>query len=289
MIPSMLLLVLLTLLAVGAPALDGPAGVTVAEDPAPRIPGTLVWQVTSPYQEGTNAVEILLPDARPADRRYPVVYILPVNTGTQGQWGHPLEVAKAHDLANRHQVILVCPAFAVLPWFGDNPQRPEMRQSSYVTEVVMPLVEARLPALAGPKGRHLIGFSKSGLGALGLFLRQPERFAAVAVFDNWWGVPNAAQWDAWGFAACYGTRENFDAWDPQRLIGQRKAELGAGPTRITVMGGGPGIRLGVEALEGMLSDGKIPHLMMCDRSWGHTWTSGWLPLAVAAVADAPRD
>jgi S-formylglutathione hydrolase FrmB len=275
-----------------------PAGVTLTVDDRPGTAGTQSWTIASPYQQGANRLEFLLPDAALPDsappnhadpgRRFPVVYCLPVNDGIQGSWGHPLEVARRHDLANRFQAIFVCPAYAVTPWYGDNPARPEMRQSSYLTEVVVPVVEARLPALAEARGRYLVGFSKSGHGALGIFLRHPERFAKVAVFETWFGLPDAAQWEGWGFSACYGTRESYDAWNPQRLIDERKQELARGPTRIVVLNGGPGARLGVEQLLAQLRDRAIPHALIADRSWGHAWGSGWLPLAVAALL-ADRD
>ena len=274
----------LCILATAALFAADPPGVTVTEG-TPEIPGTLRWDMQSPYLAGTNAVEVLLPDHRAEGQRFPVIYVLPVNAGTRGQWGHPLEVAKAYDLANRHGVILVVPAYPDLPWFGDNPDKPTMRQSSHLTEAVMPLVESRLPAIAEPKGRFLIGFSKSGLGALGIFLRQPERLNAIAVFETWYGQPNSLQWEKWGFADCYGTRANFDAWDPLALIEQRKELLKKDQARITVLNGGPGIRLGVEMLLGQLRDRQVPHTLIANPAWGHTWTSGWLPLAVAALVD----
>lgn len=260
-----------------------PEGTKITPDATPETPGVLSWTVTSPYQEGPNKLEVLLPQPLKPGRKYPVVYCLPVNATTKGDWGHPLTEAIKLDLPNRHQAIFVTPAYAVLPWFGDNPQRPEMRQNQYLIDVVIPFIESQYPADATPRGRYLVGFSKSGHGALGLFLRQPDFFSKVAVFENWWGVPNDEQWTQWGFATCYGTRENFDAYDPQLLIDKRKEQLAAGPTRIAVLLGGPGARLGVEGLLGKLRDRRIPHTEIRNAAMAHTWTSGWLPLAVAAI------
>ena len=280
------LLVLLILMTVatawaGEPPL--PPGVTVTSDAQPETPGVASWTVTSPYQQGANKVEYLLPDPVSPGKRYPVVYCLPVNPGTAGKWGHPLTVARELGLANRHQVILVTPAYDAWPWFGGNPQRPEFRQSDYLTEVVIPLVEARLPALAEPRGRFLLGFSKSGHGALGILLRHRADFAQVALFETWFGQPNAKQWTEWGLDNCYGTRESYDAWNPQNLLDAQRAELVAEPSRITVLNGGPGARLGVEQLLAQLRDRKIPHTLIANPAWGHTWTSGWLPLALTAM------
>jgi hypothetical protein len=263
-------------------------GVTLTVDDQAQTPGVQSWTVTSPFQQGGNRIEFLLPSHRDPARRYPVVYCLPVNDGTQGKWGHPLTVATQHELADRLNVILVCPAYAITPWFGDNPMRPEVRQSSYLTEVVVPLVEARLPALAEARSRYLVGFSKSGHGALGIFLRHLDRFAKVAVFETWFGQPDASQWAGWGFVDCYGTRESYDAWNPQRLIDEQKALLAKGASRIVVLNGGPGARFGSEALLAQVRDLHVPFTHIADGGWSHTWGSGWLPLAVTALL-ADRD
>ena len=51
-----------------------------------------VWRfaVTSPYQKGENAVEVLLPDDFNKTTKYRVLYCLPVETGIGGQFGDAL-------------------------------------------------------------------------------------------------------------------------------------------------------------------------------------------------------
>lgn len=261
------------------PALDFKA----VRDAQPSTPGTESWTVQSPYQKSPNKIEVLLPKTMALGKRYPVVYCLPVNAGTTGDWGHPLTEVQKDHLADRYQAIFVTPAYERLPWFGDNPARRDCQQNNYFLQVVLPLIEKNYPVLAEPAGRHLIGFSKSALGALSLFLRNPELFASIAVFENWWGVPNEEQWRKWGFAECYGTRANFDLYDPQNLIKEKAALLANGDTRITVLCGGPDARLGVEGLWSLLLAKKVPHRKIQDLSWGHTWTSGWLPHAVTGL------
>lgn len=255
----------------------------ITRDPQPVTKGTESWTVESPFLRGANKIEVLLPSPMEKERAYPVIYVLPVNAGTKGDWGHPLEEALRDDLANRHQAIFVVPSFPVLPWFGDNPNDPEMRQNRHVSEVVVPFIDKTYPTLAKPEGRAVIGFSKSALGALQLFLLEPEKFGGVAVFENWYGVPNALQWEKWGFAECYGTRENYDALDPQRLLNENKERLSKEKRPLAVLIGGPGPRLGTELLLMQLRGTGIPHLEIRDTSWGHTWKSGWLPLAVTAL------
>lgn len=260
----------------------------IIRDVNPETPGVESWSVTCPYQEGTNKLEVLLPDNLDTKKLHPVVYCLPVNATTKGDWGHPLTEAKKHDLANKYQCIFACPAYSKLPWYGSNPLRPEMRQSPYLLEVVIPFIEKTYPVIPKPEGRYLIGFSKSGLGALGLFLRKPESFAKVAIFETWWGIPNDKQWKEWGFSDCYGSRENFDTWEPAQLIDKYRKELAEGPSRIIVLNGGA--RQGSDALKMKLADAGIPFTEIVNSKWNHDWRSGWFPRAVAAMApDASKN
>jgi hypothetical protein len=209
-----------------------------------------------------------------------VVYLLPVNAGTKGPWGHPLEEILKHGLADRYQVICVTPSFALLPWYGNNPDTPSVRQTDYLLNAVVPFVESRYPVNGT---NYLVGFSKSAIGALGLALEYPGKFAGVAVFENWYGEPDSLQWETWGFKECHGTREAYDFWDPGHVVTRHAPELAAAPARITVIGGGPGPRPGVDQLMDLLRQKNIPHVEIWDRSMSHRWDSGWLPLALASL------
>ena len=199
--------------------------------------GIRSYTVTCGYQKGPNKLEVLLPDDYTTGKKYPVVYMLPVNMGTDGQWGSSIVEAKKANLQNAYHLIFVAPAYDTQPWFGDNPARPEIRQNSYMMEVVLPFVDREFSTLAEARGRMLIGFSKSGLGAWQLFLMHLDVFDQVAIFDSYQGQPTQEQWNTWGFADTYGTRENFDKYDPPKLLDQQKQVLQSCPRRITLVGG----------------------------------------------------
>lgn len=225
-------------------------------------------------------MEVLLPKRVDPSRRYPVIYCLPVNAGTKGEWGHPLTEASKAGLADRYQAIFVTPSFPILPWYGNNPSNALCRENDHVMKAVIPFIGSNYPVNGT---NYLIGFSKSALGALSLAMDHADRFAGVAVFENWYGEPDALQWEQWGFKQCYGTRENYDHYDPAHLISLHAREWSEGPARITVLGGGPGVRSGVDQLLALLRQKGIPHMEIWDRSMGHRWDSGWLPMAVAAL------
>jgi hypothetical protein len=274
-----------------------PEGVIVTRDPIAETPSVESWSIVSPYQQGTNKVEVLLPTHVEPTRKYPVVYCLPVNAGTRGNWGHPLTEAIRCGLADKYQAIFVTPSFSVLPWYGNNPDNPLFRENDHITKAVMPFIESHYPTLdfnnvlspSQSSSNYLIGFSKSALGALALFFNNPEKFHSVAVFENWYGQPSDLQWSTWGFKECYGTRANFDLYDPQLLISKHAVDFDKGPSRITVLGGGPGVRIGVDQLMGVLRDKSVPHVEIWDHAMSHDWRSGWMPLAVASLFAIPGD
>lgn len=208
-------------------------------DAAPGVPGTESWTFSSEFQKDDNEVEVLRPDPLAPGRRYPVDYVLPVNASTQGAWGHPLEKARRYDLANRHQIILVTPSFPILPWFGDNPLDPAVRQNRHVAEAVVPIIDANYPTLA------------------------------AALFENWWGVPDEKQWREGGFASCHGTRETYDALNPATLLARERSTLIAAGRPLAVLIGGPDSRLGTEALLMTLRQHRIPHTELLDMAWDH--------------------
>ena len=171
-----------------------------------------------------------------------------------------------------------------MPWFGDNPTRPEIRQDAYMLDVVIPFIDKEFSTVTDARGRMLIGFSKAGLGAWQLFLMHLDMFDQVAIFDSFQGQPSQDQWIHWGLVDTYGTRENFDKYDPLILLDNRKEILQKCPRRITILGGGPGSRVGVDLYHTKLQDFKIPYIYIQGSYMQHNWYSGWLPLAVAGMA-----
>ncbi len=256
---------------------------SIARDAEGVNPGILCYTVNSGYQKGPNKLEILLPDGMEKGKRYPVVLLLPVNTGTKGNWGSGIVEVQKRDLHNRYGVICVAPAYDTEPWYGDNPGRPQVRQQAYLLDVAIAFVEKEFPTLGESRGRFVVGFSKSGLGALCLFLRNTEAFSRVAAFDPSIGPPSQETFKTWGFAESYGTRENFDNYDPMLLLEKKQKVLAGKDRRIVLMADGPGSRIGVDVLKTRMGDLKIPHTYVLGSDMGHSWNTGWLPLAFAGL------
>ena len=109
--------------------------------------GFRVHRVTSEFQRGETLIRVLLPDQMESGRALKVLYVLPVEAGTERRYGDGLIEAKRLDLANRHQLICVAPTFSHLPWYADHPTDKAIQQESYFVKLVVPAVEKRYPAL----------------------------------------------------------------------------------------------------------------------------------------------
>src|SRR5205085_10113631 len=120
--------------------------------------------------------------------------------------------------------IFVSPTFSQLPWYADHSTEPLVRQESYFLKVVVPFIERTYPVDAEPKGRLLLGFSKSGWGAWSLLLRHPDIFGRAAAWDAPLMMDRLGKY---GTTAIFGSQENFEQHQITRLLRAKAESLDA--------------------------------------------------------------
>ena len=118
--------------------------------------GFLVHEVQSPYQTGSMLIRVLRPDTLLDNRKYPVVYVLPVEAGSESRYGDGMSEVKTLDLHNKFDAVFVAPTFSHLPWYADHPTNPEIRQESFFIKVVVPLIDKNYPTRSETEGRLLL-------------------------------------------------------------------------------------------------------------------------------------
>ena len=246
--------------------------------------GILTHTITSEYQAGPTEIRVLLPDRLQPDRRYPVVYVLPVEARQEDRWGNGLLEIHKHDLHNQHQAIFVAPTFSHLPWYADHPTHAELRQETYFLKVVVPWVEKQYPVQATPDGRLLLGFSKSGYGAFSLLLRHPDLFGRAAAWD---APVTMAQPNRYGMGEIYGTQQNFEHYQITKLLEDRVGDL-RGPPRLFLLGYG-NFRDQHEQAHALMVRLGVPHHYEDGPPRPHHWNSGWVPPAVQLLLPAAPD
>jgi S-formylglutathione hydrolase FrmB len=240
--------------------------------------GIRVHRVQSEYQGAATEIRVLLPDRLEPGKRYPVLYVLPVEALREDRYGDGLDECRRLDLADKYGLICVAPTFSHLPWYADHPADPRIRQEAYFLKVVLPLVESEYPAMAQRDGRLLVGFSKSGWGAFSLLLRHPETFGRAAAWDAPLMMESPGKY---GSGAIFGTQENFERYRLTRLLSEKSASL-RGPPRLIHLGYG-NFREHHEAADRLMRELGIPRVYRDGPKRPHTWNSGWLEEAVALL------
>lgn len=236
--------------------------------------GFLVHEVECPYQAGKTEIRVLIPDKMDKGKRYPVIYLLPVEAGRENRYGDGLTEAKKHDLHNKLQVIFVAPTFSHLPWYADHPTDKRIGQETYFLKVVVAFVEKTYPVEAKASSRLLLGFSKSGWGAFSLLLRHPDMFGKAAA----WDAPLLmTRPDRFGMGPIFGTQENFEKYQITRLLKEQamKTDLAH---RLIHLGYGS-FREHHEKTHALMNELKIDHVYRDGPARKHDWHSGWVGAA----------
>lgn len=231
--------------------------------------------VRSPYQAGTTSVRVLLPDDVQPGMRYPLLLVLPVEAEEEHRFGGGLAEVRRLGLHNKHKLVAVAPTFSHLPWYGDHPTDPTIRQETYLLEVVLPLVRERYPLQPGPESCLLLGFSKSGWGVYSLLLRHPDRFGRAAAWDAPLEMTEPGKYGS----KIVFTPESFPDYQISKLLERRAENLRGGPARLGLFGYGNFHAEHIAAHERMVRLG-IPHEYHDGPQRKHIWESGWIPEAV---------
>lgn len=241
--------------------------------------GVIHYQVSTPIQSSAVELRVILPERMQEDLKYPVIYMLPVEAKLNQQYGNPVRPALRHDLANKHKVILVIPSFADLPWYADHPSDAQLKQETYFTRVVVPLVDHLYPV--DKSRRLLLGYSKSGNGALSLLLRHPETFAASVA----WDAPlMEARPVKYGMKQVFATQKNYDQYRIPALLKKQALMLSTQKPRIAILGF-DNFRQHVQAAHELMDELKIPHHYEDGPPRRHHWDGGWVKDAVEALVE----
>jgi len=244
--------------------------------------GVMLHHVESTYQSQPTHIRVLLPQPLEADRRYPVIYVLPVEAGLENRYGDGLKEIQQQGLHKRFAAIFVAPTFARLPWYADHPTDASIRQEAYLLKVVVPFIDKTYPTQAERPGRLLLGFSKSGWGAWSLILRHSELFEKAVAWDAPLMLDQPGKY---GSGPIFGTTENFAEYRITDLLSRQAAHFRGSP-RLILLGYG-NFRSEHEQLRPLLKQLEISHIERDGPQRTHDWHSGWVSEGVEALLTVP--
>ena len=272
------------------PTYAGAVGLTVA-NPQTDDNGVTWYDATSSYNgPGSTILRVLSPTNPVPGIPHRFIYVLPAieDVDLQNMFGDGLEELLALNVHNDYNAHIIAPSFQAEPWYANHASDPDRQYESFMVLALVPWVQANLSVTSGEE-HWLIGFSKSGFGAVTLLFRNPTVFDAAAA----WDLP-ADQPDAFDFHMLdnYGTDDNFQ--DNYRLTNewiaahkepfQTSTRLWLSQDDVTYAGL-PTFRDEVLAFAGRLEDNDVQFTLAGGATRTHSWASGWLREAVAGLAD----
>ena len=254
-----------------------------AEDPATIGPafnserGFWEFSLASEFQSKPARVQVLLPEPLDPQKKYPVLYVLPVDSSPKEPWGNGLAEAKKADVANKYGVICVYPFIqSGVQWYGNHATIPSNRQEDFIVKTLVPAIEAKYPTRPGKENRWLIGFSKSGWGAFTLLMRSKEVFGYAAAWDAPFmlnGENSGQDWGPMGLSSNFGTVEAMKSNLPTQLAVENATWLKERNRLVLGVGSYWGGQC--KEMHALLVKNRIPHTYRSDLLGKHGWDSGW--------------
>ena len=224
--------------------------------------GFLSYLINSKYEKIGADVRILLPEGYSKRWRFNrFLFVLPVSKKEDYHHGNGLEEIRKLDLHNKHNLIVIAASFAKTPWYTN-------KQEAHFIKAVVPAVD-ELFGCKNPQ-RLLIGFSKSGWGALNMVSRYPKLFKGAVCFDaplDW--KHSKKQPDEEGFLPGLKDARRYDLMDQFRV---RAEELVANGNFMWMSHAGFG---SAKKFHKLFTELGIRHVYTGRIKAKHNWGTGW--------------
>jgi Tryptophan-rich Synechocystis species C-terminal domain/Putative esterase len=222
------------------------------------------------------AVRVLTPDHPTTTLQHSFLYTLPVEGGlAQSTWGSGLDELHKLDVQDQYNATIIEPIFPMDPWYANSDTDATLNYETFMTTFLPAWVDSHF-ATSGTEDDLLLGFSKSGYGALDLLLKHPSVFDAAAA----WDFPADIAFEGNGN---YGTEANFE--NNYQLTGSFIDTWKAPFTtqdRIWISGYSA-FQSDVSDFDNLLTSHGVLHTLAPQTFDTHSWSGGWLPDAVAGL------
>jgi S-formylglutathione hydrolase FrmB len=110
------------------------------------------------------------------NKRFPVIYLLHGAFGSYSNWIR--KVPHIKDLADQHEVMIVCPDGGYTSWYFDSPVDSTYRYETFVGTELPKYMDANFHTIADRNGRAITGLSMGGHGGIFLGFRHADLFSA---------------------------------------------------------------------------------------------------------------
>jgi S-formylglutathione hydrolase FrmB len=210
---------------------------------------------------------VVLPDSYARTKKhFPVIYLLHGYSGDHTTFPRAAPLA---DLADRYQVMFVCPS-AENSWYIDSPEKTGSRFETYIASDVVTFIDKTYRTWPRTEGRALVGSSMGGHGAITLLERHPDKFSGAGAIA---GIMDITEFPhEWEIESLLGPFSgNTQRWIDYSALGQIGKLRGSGRSIILDCGAEDFALQGNRKAHTALLAAGIPHDYY-ERPGGHDLT-----------------
>ncbi len=210
---------------------------------------------------------VVLPKSYPeSDTKYGVVYLLHGWSGNYRNW---FDKADLQNLADGHNVLIVCPDGGYAGWYLDSPVNENSRYATYIGQEVVNYIDQNYRTLPTVNGRALCGLSMGGYGALFLLIKYPHIFSMAGSISGLMEfTPNAQRY---GIDEILGTYDSYAwRWADYSCVSLADSLVSKNKSIMIDCGISDPFIESNRKLHRLLIDSEVAHDYI-ERPGGHTW------------------
>lgn len=145
----------------------------------------------------------------------PTLYLLHGYSGDYADWVNKASTVK--ELADRYQMLIVCPDGGFGSWYWDVPGDPDFQYETFISKELIAYIQEHYPVADDRSKRGITGLSMGGHGALYLAIKHQDVFGAAGSTSG--GVDIRPFPNNWDLEKRLGKRsENPENWDAHTVI-----------------------------------------------------------------------
>ena len=210
---------------------------------------------------------VVKPQSYNTQTAFPVLYLLHGYSDNYSGWVQKAPVI--NELADRYDMIILCPDGAFGSWYFDSPTDADFQYETFVAKELVEWVDKNYKTIPSREARAVTGLSMGGHGGLFLGFRHQDVFGACGSMSG--GVDIRSFPNNWDIAKRIGAQREFpERWEQHTVMGLLHL-LTPGSTKIIIDCGTDDFFYEVnEKLHRELLYRNIPHDYI-SRPGAHNW------------------
>ncbi len=229
-------------------------------------------KIKSDYQEDSTIIRIVGTEITD-DSILNLVFVLPVEENKK-DYKYGIGIDECQKLIDcklvSKNVVFIQPDYIRIPWYGNHISNKKIRQLDYTLEVIK-YMKAKYSNLDKKIKVFLLGFSKSGWGAMNILISHANLIDGILIWDAPLSIRGI---EKYGMQQIFGSEDNFNKdYFLLRENGIRHEELN---NKIIIIGGYDYFEDSTNEFLDLLDKNRIEYLYDNSLRYPHKWDKNWI-------------